>query len=44
MGERLLLLASLFCCFALPTRADEPCQSPYLPKVTGQEDFVYVFA
>jgi selenium-binding protein 1 len=26
-----------------PARADEPCQSPYLPKVTGQEDFVYVF-
>ena len=24
-------------------RADEPCQSPYLPKVTGQEDFLYVW-
>lgn len=24
-------------------RADEPCQSPYLPKLTGQEDFVYVW-
>jgi hypothetical protein len=21
---------------------DETCQSPYLPKITGQEDFVYV--
>jgi selenium-binding protein 1 len=25
------------------TRADETCQSPYLPKLTGQEDFVYVW-
>ncbi|MGH8005676.1 MAG: selenium-binding protein SBP56-related protein, partial [Candidatus Binatia bacterium] len=25
------------------TRADETCQSPYLPKVTGQEDYVYVW-
>ncbi len=24
-------------------RADETCQSPYLPKVTGQEDYVYVW-
>jgi selenium-binding protein 1 len=23
--------------------ADETCQSPYLPKVTGQEDFIYVW-
>ncbi len=23
--------------------ADETCQSPYLPKLTGQEDFVYVW-
>ena len=23
--------------------ADETCQSPYLPKVTGQEDYVYVW-
>jgi selenium-binding protein 1 len=23
-------------------RADETCMSPYLPKITGQEDFVYV--
>jgi selenium-binding protein 1 len=26
-----------------PGRADEPCQSPYLPKVAGQEDYVYVW-
>lgn len=24
-------------------RADEPCQSPYLPKIVGQEDFLYVW-
>lgn len=24
-------------------RADETCQSPYLPKITGQEDLVYVW-
>ena len=24
-------------------RADEPCQSPYLQKLVGQEDFVYVW-
>ncbi len=23
--------------------ADETCQSPYLPKITGQEDFVYIW-
>lgn len=28
--------------FAGSAIADETCQSPYLPKITGQEDFVYV--
>jgi len=28
---------------AAPARADETCQSPFLPKVTGQEDFIYVW-
>jgi selenium-binding protein 1 len=23
--------------------ADETCQSPFLPKVTGQEDYIYVW-
>jgi len=23
--------------------ADETCQSPYMAKITGQEDFVYVW-
>jgi selenium-binding protein 1 len=26
-----------------PSTADETCQSPYLPKIVGQEDFVYVW-
>jgi selenium-binding protein 1 len=25
-------------------RADETCMSPYMPKITGQEDYVYVWA
>ncbi len=35
----LLLLALL----AAPAAADETCQSPYLPKVTGQEDYLYIW-
>jgi methanethiol oxidase len=26
-----------------PVRADETCQSPYMTKITGEEDFVYVW-
>ncbi len=29
--------------FPLSTSADETCQSPYMAKITGQEDFVYVW-
>jgi len=28
---------------AIAARADETCLSPYLPKITGQEDYVYVY-
>ena len=28
---------------AASARADETCQSPFLPKVTGQEDYIYVW-
>lgn len=28
---------------APPALADETCQSPFLPKVTGQEDYLYVW-
>jgi methanethiol oxidase len=34
------LLAALL---AAPALADETCQSPYLPKLEGQEDYVYVW-
>ncbi len=40
-GGLLLLLAFLW--GSGPLRADETCQSPYLPKITGQEDYVYVW-
>jgi selenium-binding protein 1 len=28
---------------ALPVMADETCQSPYMAKITGEEEFVYVW-
>ena len=34
---------SLLLAGALAARADETCQSPYLPRLVGQEDFVYVW-
>jgi len=34
-------LATLF--ITMPVQADETCQSPYMAKITGQEDFVYVW-
>jgi len=36
-----LLIAVLLA--ASPARADETCMSPYMPKITGQEDYVYVW-
>ena len=36
------LIASVLLIVA-PARADETCQSPFLPKVTGQEDYIYVW-
>jgi selenium-binding protein 1 len=38
-----LLAALIFLVGIPPTRADETCQSPYLPKITGHEDYVYVW-
>ncbi len=29
--------------FSLPVQADETCMSPYIAKITGQEDYVYVW-
>ena len=40
---RLLVLVGVAALAASGARADETCQSPYLLKVTGQEDFVYVW-
>jgi selenium-binding protein 1 len=37
-----LLLATL-ASLAAGARADETCMSPYMPKITGQEDYVYVW-
>jgi len=37
------LAAALVLSAAGPARADETCQSPYLPKIVGQEDFLYVW-
>jgi selenium-binding protein 1 len=38
---RFLLLFALL--FSLPAFADETCMSPYMAKIEGQEDFVYVW-
>jgi len=46
MSTRRTLLAALgliAVALAGPGFADETCQSPYLPKIVGQEDFVYVW-
>lgn len=50
MSPRSRLAASLALACLLPialaggsARADETCQSPYLPKIVGQEDFLYVW-
>src|SRR5262245_31437958 len=50
-GNRKLGLRSALSGFALvvflanatATMADETCQSPYMPKITGEEEFVYVW-
>ena len=39
----LVLLAVCAFASALPAGADETCQSPYLPRLVGQEDFVYIW-
>jgi len=40
-GSRIVLVALLT--LAAAARADETCMSPYMPKITGQEDWVYVW-
>jgi selenium-binding protein 1 len=41
--SRIALVLALVVSVVLPTFADETCQSPYLPKLVGQEDYVYVW-
>ncbi len=36
-------LGAALCLWATSAVADETCQSPYLPKIAGQEDYVYVW-
>ncbi len=43
VGVGVLLAGTLFLVGAITARTDETCQSPYLPKITGQEDYVYVW-
>jgi len=42
--RRFALMLALALAPAAPALADETCQSPFLPKVTGQEDYLYVWA
>ena len=37
------LITLAFALLAAPALADETCQSPYMPKLSGQEDYVYVW-
>jgi selenium-binding protein 1 len=41
-GLALVGCAAVFA-FSAASRADETCQSPYLPKLTGQEDYVHIW-
>src|SRR6187431_942851 len=36
-------LALTFTLVAAPSRADETCSSPYLARIEGQEEFLYVW-
>lgn len=40
---RAALLLTLGAAFAAPAGADETCMSPYMAKIVGQEDYVYVW-
>ena len=36
-------IAAVFLAFVQSVIADETCMSPYMAKITGQEDYVYVW-
>ena len=39
-----VLVAGLVLVMSAPAAlADEPCQSPYIQRITGEEEFVYVW-
>lgn len=40
---RIIFAAAMSIFFATPILADETCMSPYMAKITGQEDFIYVW-
>ena len=44
-GIKSLLFGGVALLFAAsaPALADETCQSPYMAKITGQEDYVYIW-
>ena len=43
MHRTVFALLALVVAWSAPARADETCMSPYMPKITGQEDWVYVW-
>ena len=43
LASAMLLTTTLFGAVTTTATADETCQSPYMAKITGQEDFVYVW-
>lgn len=42
-GAAALLTVALTGGMAIPVQADETCMSPYMAKIVGQEDYVYVW-
>ncbi len=42
-GVAALLTIALTGAMAIPAQADETCMSPYMAKIVGQEDYVYVW-
>lgn len=43
MLTSVIALSVISSAYPLISQADETCQSPYMAKITGQEDFVYVW-
>ena len=43
IGLRVMIKALGVWTLVAPVVADETCLSPYMPKITGQEEFIYVW-